>query len=106
MGIEAGTARPQSDLGPEAAARLSGWLRDYQMLPGVPDELFDVMRRPRADWLELLAGFAEYPEAESRSRFSVATRHIRDTGVTYRVYGEENGRIWPVNPLPLSLGHR
>ncbi|GGE03400.1 hypothetical protein GCM10011529_07350 [Polymorphobacter glacialis] len=108
MAADAARAAPrqQGDLGPEAAARLSAWLRDYRTLPGVPDELFDVMRRPRADWLNLLAGFAEYPETESRSRFAAATRHIRDTGVSYRVYGEETERSWPLNPLPLILGHR
>ena len=40
-------------------------------------------------WLSFLGDFAEYPEGESRSRFDLATRHIRDTGVSYRVYGEE-----------------
>ena len=34
----------------------------------------------------------------------MATRHIRDTGVSYRIYGEENERSWPINPLPLILG--
>ncbi|WP_207790283.1 circularly permuted type 2 ATP-grasp protein [Glacieibacterium frigidum] len=64
------------------------------------------MRRPRTDWLNFLAGFAEYSPAESRSRFDLATRHIRDTGVSYRVYGEETERSWPLNPLPLILGQR
>ena len=99
-------ARSAADLDPAAAKRLSGWLRDYRTLIGVPDELFDVMRRPRPDWLKFLAGFAEYPEDESRSRFDLATRHIRDTGVSYRIYGEETERSWPLNPLPLILGHR
>jgi uncharacterized circularly permuted ATP-grasp superfamily protein len=98
--------RQQADLAPEAANRLSTWLRDYRPLSGVPDELFDVMRRPRADWLNFLAGFAEYSEGDSRSRFNLATRHIRDTGVSYRIYGEETERSWPLNPLPLILGHR
>ena len=99
-------ARSADDLDPEAAHRLSTWLRNYRTLVGVPDELFDVMRRPRPDWLKFLAGFAEYPEDESRSRFDLATRHIRDTGVSYRIYGEETERSWPLNPLPLILGHR
>ena len=38
-------------------------------------------------------------------RFALATRHIRDTGVSYRIYGEVIERTWPVNPLPLILGH-
>ena len=52
----------------------------------------------------MLAGFADFPETESKSRFCAATRHIRDTGVSYRVYGEEFERSWPLNPLPLILG--
>ncbi|QXQ07138.1 circularly permuted type 2 ATP-grasp protein [Sphingosinicellaceae bacterium] len=99
-------ARSADDLDPAAAHRLSTWLRNYRTLIGVPDELFDVMRRPRPDWLKFLAGFAEYPEDESKSRFDLATRHIRDTGVSYRIYGEETERSWPLNPLPLILGHR
>ena len=107
MGADVHAAPPrQGDLGPAAAARLSSWLRDYRTLPGVPDELFDVTRRPRGDWLDLLAGFADYAEDESKSRFDAATRHIRDTGVSYRIYGEENERSWPLNPLPLILGQR
>ena len=51
-----------------------------------------------------LGDFAEYPEGEFKSRFDLATRHIRDTGVSYRIYGEENERSWPINPLPLILG--
>ncbi len=106
MDVDTPLASSLGDLHPAAAARLSRWLRDYRTLPGVPDELFDVTRRPRTDWLAFLGGFAEYSEAESRSRFDLATRHIRDTGVSYRIYGEEAERSWPLNPLPLILGHR
>jgi len=95
--------RRRPDLDPLGAQRLSDWLQGYKTLPGVPDELIDGTGRPRADWLHLLGEFAEYPEADARSRFSLATRHIRDTGVSYRVYGEETERSWPLNPLPLLL---
>jgi len=103
MSDRAAAARRREDLNPEAAARLSGWLRGYRVVPGIPDELFDGMRRPRDHWMHFLGDFAEYPEREFDSRFSLATRHIRDTGVTYRVYGEETERSWPLNPLPLLL---
>lgn len=97
-------ARKREALGSAAAARLSGWLRDYAPLSGVPDELFDALGRPRDYWLCFLGDFAEYEEGDFKSRFSLATRHIRDTGVSYRIYGEENERSWPINPLPLILG--
>ncbi|MET0271629.1 MAG: circularly permuted type 2 ATP-grasp protein [Phenylobacterium sp.] len=104
MAAETAAKRRGEDLAPSAAKRLSGWLRGYTPLPGIPDELFDAMGRPRADWLSFLGDFAEYPDAESKSRFDLATRHIRDTGVSYRVYGEETEQSWPLNPLPLILG--
>ena len=98
---------PKAELAPElnpaAAAKLSRWLQDYQRLPGVPDELFDAAGRPNTSWLKLLSHFAEYPEAEFQNRFSLATRHIRETGVSYRIFGEENERAWPLNPMPLIL---
>ena len=105
MAAETATkGRRAADLEPSAAKRLSGWLRGYAPVQGIPDELFDATGRPRADWLSFLGDFAEYPEGEFKSRFDLATRHIRDTGVSYRIYGEENERSWPLNPLPLILG--
>jgi uncharacterized circularly permuted ATP-grasp superfamily protein/uncharacterized alpha-E superfamily protein len=101
---ETAKARDRSEnLGVSAAGRLSGWLRGYRPFQGVPDELFDAMGRPRDHWLRFLGEFAEYDEAEFASRFNLATRHIRDTGVSYRIYGEENERSWPINPLPIIL---
>ncbi len=96
-------ARRREDLG-SGAGRLSDWLRGYRPVAGVPDELMDATGCPRDYWLRFLRDFAEYEEAEFKSRFSLATRHIRDTGVSHRVYGEENERSWPINPLPLILG--
>src|SRR5580658_3911845 len=87
----------------ESAARLTGWLREYRPLYGIPDELIGKDGRPRDYWLRYLGGLAEFPPGEFENRFSLATRHIRDTGVSYRIYGEENERSWPINPLPLLL---
>jgi len=97
-------ARPRENLPPEAAERLSGWLRGYRSISGIPDELLDPTGRPRDYWLNFLGEFAAYPDGEFKSRFNLATRHIRDTGVSYRIYGEENERSWPLGPLPLILG--
>ncbi len=94
---------PLETLAPEAAARLSQWLRDYAPPPGAPDELFDASGRPSLAWLKLLSHYAEYPVEEFNRRFGLATRHIRETGVSYRIFGEENERIWPLNSLPLIL---
>ncbi|MDB5481570.1 MAG: hypothetical protein JWO83_2623 [Caulobacteraceae bacterium] len=87
------------------ADRLSAWLRGYRPVVGIPDELFDASGRPREHWLHFLGDLADYPADQVRNRFTLATRHIRDTGVTYRVYGEESERSWPINPVPLILHH-
>jgi len=97
------TARRRQDLDRAAADQLSGWLRGYRPFAGIPDELFDRTGRPRDYWLNFLGDLAEYPDSEIRSRFSLATRHIRDTGVSHRVYGQETEQSWPLSPVPLIL---
>lgn len=105
MAVEAQSRRrARPDLGAAAADRLSAWLDGYRPIAGIPDELLDPTGRPRDDWLNFLAEFAEYEPDDVRSRFDLATRHIRDTGVTYRIFGEERERSWPLSPLPLIIG--
>jgi len=99
-------AQVKADLMPSAAQRLSGWLRGYRPLQGIPDELIDPMGRPRDQWLSFLGELAEYSEEDFKTRFELATRHIRDTGVSYRIYGEEVERSWPLGSLPLILDQR
>ena len=36
-------------------------------------------------------------------RFATADRHIRDTGVSYRAYGDTSERAWPLSHLPLLI---
>jgi len=93
-------------LGSVSARRLSGWLRDYRPYVGVPDELMMPGGGPRDYWLCFLGDFAEYEEGEFDSRFNLATRHIRDTGVSHRIYGQEKELSWPLSPVPLILGQR
>jgi uncharacterized circularly permuted ATP-grasp superfamily protein/uncharacterized alpha-E superfamily protein len=85
---------------------MSEWLRGYRPYAGVPDELCDTTGRPRDYWLRFLSELADYPEDEVRRRFNLATRHIRDTGVTYRVYGGGAEQTWPLSPVPLILGEQ
>jgi len=96
--------RRRGNLDAAGRSRLSRWLSDYRPLPGVPDELFDHTGRPRPYWLEFLGDLAEYPEGDIRARFNLATRHIRDAGVSHRVWGEEAERSWPLGQAPLILG--
>ena len=86
-------------------ARLMDWLDRYRTLPGIPDELIDRKGEPRDHWLRFLSGLAQSPAREMDEHFALATRHIRDTGVSYRIYGEEGERSWQINPQPLILSH-
>ncbi|MDZ4373779.1 MAG: circularly permuted type 2 ATP-grasp protein [Phenylobacterium sp.] len=88
---------------PGATQRLRDWLRDYQPLPGIPDELFDPKGRPRDHWLDFLGHFAAFPAGDPGARFALPARHLRDAGVTYRRGAEDAERSWPIDPLPLIL---
>src|SRR5687767_2266422 len=90
--------------GQGAMARLKGWLDAYSPLPGVPDELAPSGGRTPEPWLGFLGALADFPEREFEDRFALATRHIRDAGVSHRIYGDDNERTWPLSPLPLILG--
>ena len=98
------TARQTS--GPDAAARLSEWLADYAVLPDVPDELILPGGGVAEPWSRFLNTLAEFPEGEFEERFTIATRHIRDAGVSHRIYGDDNEHVWPLSPMPLILGER
>jgi uncharacterized circularly permuted ATP-grasp superfamily protein/uncharacterized alpha-E superfamily protein len=84
--------------------RLADWLSAYRPLPDTPDELIGADGQPRDYWVKFLSGLSELAADELEKRFELATRHIRDTGVSYRIYGEDSERTWPINPMPLLLG--
>jgi uncharacterized circularly permuted ATP-grasp superfamily protein/uncharacterized alpha-E superfamily protein len=87
-------------------ARLDGWLSGYRPLPGIPDELVQPDGTTPDAWRRFLGALAEFPEGEFENRFALATRHIRDAGVSHRIYGDDNERTWPLSPLPLILGEQ
>lgn len=88
----------------DASARLNAWLTGYTPLPDVPDELAPRDGRTPDAWLRFLGELAQFPEKEFEDRFALATRHIRDAGVSHRIYGDDNEHTWPLSPLPLILG--
>ncbi len=86
-----------------AKKRLSSWIADYTPLPGVYDELLGPDGEPRPHWLNFLEALSELDAVEISRRFASADRHIRDMGISYRVYGETGERSWPLSHLPLLI---
>jgi len=59
----------------------------------------------RAHWQPLLAMLARLGPNELSRRFAAADRHLRDSGVFYRVYEDASGaeRPWPLSHMPLLI---
>lgn len=75
----------------------------YRKLPGVPDEFIGADGRPRPQWLTFIARLVELGPEETARRFASADRHIRDTGASYRAYGDAAEKSWPIGHLPLLI---
>jgi len=93
----------QESSGRSKTQRLHDLFADYAPLQGIPDEFIGPDGRPRAHWLRFLDALTEMPPAEIESRFASAERNIRDTGVSYRSYGETGERSWPLSHVPLLI---
>src|SRR6516165_10602242 len=80
-------------------------LSGYRPLPGIFDEMVDREGHVRAHWQPLLAMLARLGPSEIGRRFAAADRHLRDSGVFYRVYEDASGaeRPWPLSHLPLLI---
>src|SRR4030095_12345902 len=92
----------------QATADLSTLVKAYRPLPGVFDEMVDSAGRLRPHWLPFLGMLAGLGPEETGRRFATADRHLRDSGVFYRVYedpaGVRRGRAVPSVPAPLDVG--
>jgi uncharacterized circularly permuted ATP-grasp superfamily protein/uncharacterized alpha-E superfamily protein len=95
------TNRAKDDL--DAVARVAKLTAGYTPLPGIPDEFIGADGRPRAHWLRFLDKLMEFSAADMNRRFATADRHIRDTGVSYRAYGDTSERAWPLSHVPLLI---
>jgi uncharacterized circularly permuted ATP-grasp superfamily protein/uncharacterized alpha-E superfamily protein len=87
----------------DAAARVAKLAAGYTPLPGIPDEFIGTDGRPRAHWLRFLDKLMEFSADDMGRRFARADRHIRDTGVSYRAYGDTSERAWPLSHVPLLI---
>lgn len=92
---------PVPGLHPHVAGLIAG----YKPLPDVWDEMVDHLGRPRPTWVKMLNKIAELGPSELNRGFAAADRHLRDTGVFYRVYDSAGGgeRPWPLNHMPLLI---
>src|SRR5258705_5784356 len=80
-------------------------LASYRLLPGVFDEMMDKSGQVRPHWRPFLSMLAGLGAEEINRRFAAADRHLRDSGVFYRVYEDPAGveRPWPLSHVPLLI---
>lgn len=85
---------------PAAGGLLSG----YAARAGLFDELLEA-GRPRAHYRPLLGELAAAGPAELRRRWEMGGRLLRESGVTYNVYGDPLGtdRPWQLDPVPFVI---
>jgi uncharacterized circularly permuted ATP-grasp superfamily protein/uncharacterized alpha-E superfamily protein len=77
----------------------------YCTLPRNFDEMVDRDGRVRPHWRPFLNMLAALGSAEVNRLFAAADRHLRDSGVFYRVYEDPAGvtRPWPLSHVPLLI---
>lgn len=68
--------------------RRNALLSGYRPLPGAYDELMAADGTIRPQWEPFLAEWSALSSDELQRRFGLADRHVRDTGVSYRVHGD------------------
>lgn len=88
------------------------WIRAllsaYRPLPGVWDEMMAPDGTLRPPWTRFFAELAPLGPQQLDEAFASAERHLRDSGVFYRVYDDPAGgeRPWPLAPMPLLIAPR
>src|SRR5215510_10992531 len=80
-------------------------LAGYKPRAGNFDEMMDHEGRVRPHWRPFLQMLAALGPEEIDRRFAAADRHLRDSGVFYRVYEDPAGavRAWPFSHVPLLI---
>ena len=85
------------------ARQIDSWLETYRKLDNAPDEFIDSNGVARPHWVRYFVAMARYNPRELAQRFANVDRHIRESGMSYRVYGETSERAWPLGRLPLLI---
>jgi uncharacterized circularly permuted ATP-grasp superfamily protein/uncharacterized alpha-E superfamily protein len=88
-----------------AADRASRLTAHYRPLPGIADEFIGKDGTIRPHWARFVETMAELGPREVEHRFALADRHLVDSGVVFRAYGDENGdeRPWPLSHVPFLI---
>ena len=97
------SAEEASRVDPGPAGRLRRWTDGYAPRPGLPDEMLGPDGGLRGAWPRFFDRLGRLDEREVAGRFLSAERHIRDAGISYRVYGDQREHAWPLGSLPLVL---
>jgi uncharacterized circularly permuted ATP-grasp superfamily protein/uncharacterized alpha-E superfamily protein len=89
----------------DAADRAERLIANYRPLPGIADEFVGRDGAIRPHWMRFVETMADLGPKEVQHRFSLADRHLADSGVVFRVYGAENGdeRPWPLSHVPFLI---
>src|SRR5262245_28783478 len=94
------------DSAPQESADLERLLAGYHCIfPRNFDEMMDREGRVRPHWRPFLGMLAAMDTEEVNRRFAAADRHLRDSGVFYRVYEDAGSaeRPWPLSHIPLLI---
>lgn len=91
----------QAHPSPDAAARL---LAGYRPLPGVADELLDASGQVRPVWRSFIDYLGRMSPQEVSRRVEQGDQYLRDAGVFFRQYGDEQvERAWPLSHVPVII---
>jgi uncharacterized circularly permuted ATP-grasp superfamily protein/uncharacterized alpha-E superfamily protein len=102
--LKEGLRRAESRGGKASVARqIENWIAGYHPIDGVPDEFMEPDGVARQHWVKFFIALARYSQKDLGQRFATADRLIRETGMSYRVYGETSERSWPLGRLPLLI---
>lgn len=92
------------------AERREALLRGYRPLAGCYDELIGEGSAVRPHWEPFLQELSALTPHELQQRFGLADRHVKDTGVSYRIPGDVDQRdplagerAWPLSHVPLVI---
>ncbi len=84
---------------------LNNWMGGYASPGGSYDELLDAKGQPRPHWQSVSEHLGELNQPRWERRERQLERLIRDNGITYNVYDENdsNSRPWSMDMVPLAL---